>query len=160
MSSSDSPSNSFVSLPQILSLFIFALLFISHNLACSIPDKPNTIPVAKMKLLSLLFVSSTLAVSAFGVTPNPSVTKSVQPNVGVKPVAFRKNSAVNSPLFRDPASMARGGAVPGWDAYTKALDTNPLTAKALTSLVGWALGDFLAQVRNDHDKRVVIRTLL
>jgi hypothetical protein len=27
------------------------------------------------------------------------------------------------------------------------LDESPLTAKACTSLVGWALGDLLAQVR-------------
>jgi hypothetical protein len=101
-----------------------------------------------MKLLSLLFVSSTLAVSAFGVSPNPSVTKATHLKTDslVKP-AFRKDSAVNSPLFRDPI-LVRGGAVPGWQAYNKALDESPLTAKAFTSLVGWALGDVLAQVRH------------
>ena len=102
-----------------------------------------------MKLLSLLFVSvSTLAVSAFGVSPNPSVTKAttLKTDSIVKP-AFRKDSsAANSPLFRDP-TLVRGGAVPGWEAYNKALDDSPLTAKAFTSLVGWALGDILAQVR-------------
>jgi hypothetical protein len=101
-----------------------------------------------MKLLSLLFVSvSTLAVSAFGVSPNPSVTKAttLKTDSIVKP-AFRKDSAVHSPLFRDP-TLVRGGAVPGWGAYNKALDESPLTAKAFTSLVGWALGDVLAQVR-------------
>ncbi len=102
-----------------------------------------------MKLLSLLTVSSTLAVSAFGVSPNPTVTKAttLQTDSVVKP-AFRKNAAVHSPLFRDP-TLIRGGAVPGWQAYNKALDDQPLTAKAFTSLVGWALGDMLAQVRSD-----------
>jgi hypothetical protein len=101
-----------------------------------------------MKLLSLLVVSSTLAVSAFGVSPNPPFTKSThfKADSMVKP-AFRKDSAVNSPLFRDPI-LVRGGAVPGWEAYNKALDDSPLTAKAFTSLVGWALGDVLAQVRH------------
>lgn len=90
-----------------------------------------------MKLLSLLtIVSSLFAVSAF--QPNPS-----KKAAALKP-AFRKDSAVQSPLFRD--SQIRGGAVPGWAAYNDALDKTPLTAKALTSLVGWALGDFLAQV--------------
>ena len=99
-----------------------------------------------MKLLSLLFVST--AVSAFGVSPNPSVTKAttLKTDSIVKP-AFRKaDSAANSPLFRDP-TLVRGGAIPGWQAYNDALDNNPLTAKAFTSLVGWALGDILAQVR-------------
>ena len=52
-----------------------------------------------------------------------------------------------SPLFRDP-TLVRGGAVPGWAAYNNALDKHPLTAKSCTSLVGWALGDVLAQVRS------------
>lgn len=55
---------------------------------------------------------------------------------------------MSSPLFRDPTKV-RGGAVPGWAAYNDALDKHPLTAKACTSLVGWALGDVLAQVRHD-----------
>jgi len=42
--------------------------------------------------------------------------------------------------------LTRGGAVPGWAAYNEALDKNPLTAKAFTSLVGWFLGDLLAQL--------------
>lgn len=98
-----------------------------------------------MKLLSLLLISA--SASAFGVSPNPAVTKSRGPlsDDVVKP-AFRKSTASKSPLFRDP-TLVRGGAVPGWAAYNKALDESPLTAKALTSLVGWALGDLLAQVR-------------
>ena len=100
-----------------------------------------------MKLLSLLLISA--SASAFGVSPNPAITKSVSPSTLPEDVvepAFRKSSASKSPLFRDP-SLVRGGAVPGWAAYNKALDESPLTAKALTSLVGWALGDLLAQVR-------------
>jgi hypothetical protein len=94
-----------------------------------------------MKLTSILIVSSFLTASAFGVTPTPGVAKV---NSAVKP-AFRKDSAAASPLFRDQA-LVRGGAVPGWAAYNEALDKSPLTAKACTSLVGWALGDLLAQV--------------
>ena len=99
-----------------------------------------------MKLLSLLFVST--AVSAFGVSPNPSVTKAttLKTDSIVKPAFRKQDAAVHSPLFRDP-TLVRGGAVPGWAAYNKALDDSPLTAKAFTSLVGWALGDILAQVR-------------
>lgn len=92
-----------------------------------------------MKLVSLL----TLCYSFFvvsGFQPNPT-----KKSAALNP-AFRKDSAVQSPLFRDPLQV-RGGAVPGWAAYNEALDKNPLTAKAFTSLVGWALGDFLAQVR-------------
>lgn len=95
-----------------------------------------------MKLTYLLVASSWLAASAFGVSPNTAVAKS--PSTFKKP-AFRKDSASTSPLFRDPSAV-RGGAVPGWAAYNDALDSHPLTAKACTSLVGWALGDFLAQV--------------
>ena len=39
-------------------------------------------------------------------------------------------------------------------AYTNALEEKPLTAKALTSLVGWALGDILAQVSVGHEEYV------
>lgn len=60
------------------------------------------------------------------------------------PTAFQKD-AISSPLFRDP-SITRGGAVPGWQAYNNALDDKPLLTKSLTSLVGWALGDALAQI--------------
>ena len=96
-----------------------------------------------MKLTTLLVASSCLAASAFGVSPVQSVPKS--PAAFKKP-AFRKDTAAASPLFRNPERV-RGGAVPGWAAYNDALDKHPLTAKACTSLVGWALGDFLAQVR-------------
>lgn len=93
-----------------------------------------------MKLTSLLIASSLLAASAFGVSPKPAVTKP-----STTSVAFLKESAVGSPLFRDQ-SKVRGGAVPGWAAYNDALDRKPLLTKAMTSLVGWALGDVLAQV--------------
>ncbi|GMI20487.1 hypothetical protein TrCOL_g7399 [Triparma columacea] len=42
----------------------------------------------------------------------------------------------------------RGGslaAFPGWASYNDALDKKPLITKSMTSLVGWALGDFIAQ---------------
>lgn len=97
-----------------------------------------------MKLTTLLVASSWLCASAFGVSPSPALTKTTG-TAFKKPVAFRKDTAIDSPLFRDP-TVTRGGAVPGWAAYNEALDKNPLTAKAFTSLVGWALGDFLAQV--------------
>jgi hypothetical protein len=97
-----------------------------------------------MKLFTLLFVPF-LASSAFGVNPSRSVKKSV----GAAKPAFRKDSVVASPLFRDPIQV-RGGAVPGWAQYNESLDKNPLTTKAMTSLAGWALGDVLAQVRTSR----------
>eukprot|EP00531_Pseudo-nitzschia_arenysensis_P008149 CAMPEP_0116126684 /NCGR_PEP_ID=MMETSP0329-20121206/6458_1 /TAXON_ID=697910 /ORGANISM="Pseudo-nitzschia arenysensis, Strain B593" /LENGTH=236 /DNA_ID=CAMNT_0003620773 /DNA_START=148 /DNA_END=858 /DNA_ORIENTATION=+ len=113
-----------------------------------------------MKLLSLLLITATTA-SAFGVSPNPALTKSVSrgplDDDVVKP-AFRKSSATKSPLFRDP-TLIRGGAVPGWAAYNRALDESPLTAKACTSLVGWALGDLLAQIFISTDPFDVTRFL-
>ena len=39
-----------------------------------------------------------------------------------------------------------GLRVPGWDAYNKSLETNPVITKAFTSLLGWFLGDFITQV--------------
>ena len=103
-----------------------------------------------MKLTSLFIIASSfLAVSAFGVKPSrPSMVKKVGPG-GLINTEFTKDavSAANSPLFRSPDRI-RGGAVPGWAAYNDALDKKPLITKAMTSLVGWALGDFLAQVRS------------
>jgi hypothetical protein len=97
-----------------------------------------------MKLFSLVVATSCLAASAFGVTP---VSKNIANTKAKAPVSpFRKDTAFDSPLFRD-AAVTRGGAVPGWAAYNESLDKHPLTTKAFTSLVGWALGDVLAQVR-------------
>jgi len=93
-----------------------------------------------MKLITSILVASFLSVSAFGVNSAPSLTKKVSSKV---PVAFTKD-ATSSALFRDP-TVIRAGGVPGWSAYNDSLDNNPLTTKALTSLAGWALGDFLAQ---------------
>ena len=95
-----------------------------------------------MKLAATLFLSFSFAVSAFGVSSDPAFSKKA---AVVKPSAFHKDRAVGSPLFRDPG-LVRGGAVPGWAAYNQALDDKPLITKAMTSLVGWALGDLLAQV--------------
>lgn len=96
-----------------------------------------------MKLNTLLAASSFFAASAFGVTQsngNRQVIK--KPSL----VSFPYNrKADSSPLFRDP-SITRGGAVPGWAAYNESLEKNPLITKAFTSLVGWALGDLLAQL--------------
>ena len=104
-----------------------------------------------MKLSSILFISSFVVSSAFGVTqPSSLTTKTASATnpagVLVKKPAFRRDSAFDSPLFRRDASVVRGGAVPGWESYNKALDDKPLITKAMTSLVGWALGDLLAQV--------------
>jgi hypothetical protein len=93
-----------------------------------------------MKLTSLILIASSfLTVQAFGVNP--------------KRTALVKDAAVKSPLFRDPTKM-RAGAVPGWAAYNRALDDKPLITKAMTSLVGWGLGDFLAQVRSRYQQWV------
>jgi hypothetical protein len=95
-----------------------------------------------MKLSSILFVSSCVVVSAFGVNPSPGLA--IASKKGLAP-AFRTPTSLDSPLFRD-ATKIRGGAVPGWAAYNDALDRKPLVTKAMTSLVGWGLGDILAQV--------------
>ncbi len=54
---------------------------------------------------------------------------------------IQKDAASSSPLFRDPNS-----ALPGLQPYSDALDNSPITTKALTSLVGWFVGDLIAQV--------------
>ncbi len=104
--------------------------------------KPTT---RTMKLFSLVVATSCLAASAFGVTPVSKNIANAKASVPASPL--RKDTAFDSPLFRE-ASLVRGGAVPGWAAYNDSLDKNPLTTKAFTSLVGWALGDILAQVRH------------
>lgn len=100
-----------------------------------------------MKLTPLLIASSFLAASAFGVSPKPAISKATpSASTAANKSPLRKDSAaITSPLFRDP-DVVRGGAVPGWAAYNDALDKKPLITKAMTSLVGWALGDLLAQV--------------
>jgi len=98
-----------------------------------------------MKFASTLIAATCLTAQAFGVKQTQSIAKKVfSTPAGVS--SLRKQAPVASnTLFRDP-SLTRGGAVPGWAAYNEALDKNPLTAKAFTSLVGWFLGDLLAQL--------------
>ena len=105
-----------------------------------------------MKLFNSILLSSMfLAASAFGVKHTSAIKSRSATSPLAKPAlvpTLRKNepgAAESSALFRDPTAV-RGGAVPGWAAYNEQLDKNPLTAKACTSLVGWALGDLLAQV--------------
>lgn len=101
-----------------------------------------------MKLFSTVIVSSCLAAQAFGVTPVTSKSRSLLSKPALvthKSPLRQKNAADVSQLFRDP-TITRGGAIPGLDAYSNALDEKPITMKALTSLVGWFLGDLLAQV--------------
>lgn len=96
-----------------------------------------------MKLTTILVAASCLTAKAFGVSPR---TNSLVKNIDVNANSLRKQApATISPLFRD-AALTRAGAVPGWAAYNDALDKHPLTAKACTSLVGWFLGDLLAQL--------------
>lgn len=99
-----------------------------------------------MKLICVLLLSFSFAVRAFGVSSDRTLAKKSL-TTNVPPTAFQQNQVVatNSPLFRDPL-VVRGGAVPGWAAYNEALDKKPLITKAMTSLVGWALGDLLAQI--------------
>lgn len=104
-----------------------------------------------MKLFTLFVASTTLlAASAFGVSPQSTAAVQNRASPLNKPALIPTLSraggaAEKSALFRSPTTT-RGGAVPGWAAYNEALDKNPLTAKACTSLVGWALGDLLAQI--------------
>jgi len=98
-----------------------------------------------MKLFSTIIVSSCLAAQAFGVSPVVKSKGFAKPALVSKSPLRQKNAADNSPLFRDP-TITRGGAIPGLEAYSEALDKNPITTKALTSLAGWFFGDLLAQV--------------
>lgn len=100
-----------------------------------------------MKLFSTIIVSSCLAAQAFGVSPVVSKSKGLSKPalVSRKSPLRQQEASLTSPLFRDP-TITRGGAIPGLDAYSEALDKSPITTKALTSLVGWFLGDLLAQV--------------
>ena len=102
-----------------------------------------------MKLFSTIIVSSCLAAQAFGVKPvvsNKGLVKPALVNTHNKSPLRQKNAADVSPLFRDPTITRGGATIPGLQAYSDALDKNPITMKALTSLVGWFLGDLLAQV--------------
>ena len=114
-----------------------------------------------MKLFSTIVLSSCLATQAFGVSPVVSKSKGLTKPALVqhRSPLRQKNAADLSPLFRDP-SITRGGAIPGLQAYSEALDKNPITMKALTSLVGWFLGDLLAQVRVEIRRRPVQRSAL
>uniref|UniRef100_A0A7S1G146 Peroxisomal membrane protein MPV17 n=1 Tax=Corethron hystrix TaxID=216773 RepID=A0A7S1G146_9STRA len=96
---------------------------------------------------AILFASSLAAsATAFAVNAHSSQIQMLQSTPTTNSLSPLRRATQKSPLFksRDPF-VVRGGAVPGWAAYNEALDKKPLTAKALTSLVGWALGDFLAQ---------------
>ena len=96
-----------------------------------------------MKLLTLVTACSAFTASAFAV---PSHTLTTQRSTKLAALPKEPHPALSkSTLFRDPAKT-RGGAVPGWAAYNKALDDKPLLTKAMTSLVGWCLGDLLAQL--------------
>jgi hypothetical protein len=98
----------------------------------------------KVSSILLLFLSSSTIVSAFGV--NAPRTLATPSTGSTAAVALKKPSALfKQQQKRDPL-VVRGGAVPGWAAYNDALDKKPLITKAMTSLVGWFLGDLLAQV--------------
>ena len=112
----------------------------------------------KMKLTCVLVLSFSFAVRAFGVSSDRSLGRKATTKVTTSaPTAFQSNKVVatKSPLFRDPTAV-RAGAVPGWAAYNEALDKQPLITKAMTSLVGWALGDLLAQVRKTLVDRIIV----
>eukprot|EP00553_Chaetoceros_curvisetus_P014913 CAMPEP_0204642920 /NCGR_PEP_ID=MMETSP0718-20130828/257_1 /ASSEMBLY_ACC=CAM_ASM_000674 /TAXON_ID=230516 /ORGANISM="Chaetoceros curvisetus" /LENGTH=102 /DNA_ID=CAMNT_0051663861 /DNA_START=98 /DNA_END=406 /DNA_ORIENTATION=+ len=57
-----------------------------------------------------------------------------------------------------PWIIATQGINGWWNAYNKALDENPLIAKALTSLFGFFFGDLFAQVRSQKEDRYSITT--
>ncbi|GMI56405.1 hypothetical protein ScalyP_jg6471 [Parmales sp. scaly parma] len=94
-----------------------------------------------MKLICLLTVLTTT--TAFAVSPAQRTTSS---SSSLFPTS--KSKPATAPMFAttSPRQLAtRGGAVPGWAAYNEKLESNPLATKAMTSLIGWALGDYLAQ---------------
>lgn len=120
-----------------------------YSLLSIILPTSNKLNLPTMKFASILFVSCFVVSSAFGVNPSPALSKATTVTTTPNQLpsnALRKDS-FNSALFRRDPTLVRGGAVPGWAAYNDALDKKPLLTKALTSLVGWALGDLLAQVR-------------
>jgi len=100
-----------------------------------------------MKLSTILLALSCITASAFGVkSSSPLVQRPGKVSELPPSSAFHKQTPVTqSALFRNPA-LTRGGAVPGWNAYVRALEEKPLFAKSCTSLVGFLLGDLLAQV--------------
>lgn len=101
----------------------------------------------KVSSVLLLFLSSSTIVSAFGVNAPRTLAAASARSSTAAAVALKKPSALfQQQQKRDPL-VVRGGAVPGWAAYNDALDKKPLITKAMTSLVGWFLGDLLAQVR-------------
>jgi hypothetical protein len=52
----------------------------------------------------------------------------------------------------DGKKKAEGGLKKLWQAYNNNLESNPILTKAITSMLGFALGDYLAQ--KFIDKRV------
>lgn len=100
-----------------------------------------------MKLTTILLALSCITTSAFGVKPSSPLVQRPGKVAELPPTsAFHKQApATQSALFRNQA-LTRGGAVPGWNAYVNALETSPLIAKSCTSLMGFLLGDLLAQV--------------
>jgi len=101
-----------------------------------------------MKAACILFASSlVVSTTAFAVNAHSSQIQMLQTTPGAAGASPLRRATLKSPLFksRDPF-IVRGGAVPGWAAYNEALDEKPLLTKALTSLVGWAAGDALAQI--------------
>ena len=100
-----------------------------------------------MKYTTLLVAASCFTAQAFSVNARQSIQKIASKPALVNSLNKQTAPATQSTLFRD-ASLTRGGAVPGWAAYNDALDKKPLIAKSCTSLVGWFLGDLLAQVWN------------
>ncbi|GMH50759.1 hypothetical protein TrLO_g9579 [Triparma laevis f. longispina] len=91
----------------------------------------------RVSLFTCIALLSPMLALAF--TPQPSTRKLQK---------LKTSGSVSTPLAPSFTVANRGGAlgaVPGWAAYTNALEEKPLITKAMTSLVGWALGDFLAQ---------------
>eukprot|EP00527_Entomoneis_sp_CCMP2396_P005399 CAMPEP_0198141260 /NCGR_PEP_ID=MMETSP1443-20131203/4295_1 /TAXON_ID=186043 /ORGANISM="Entomoneis sp., Strain CCMP2396" /LENGTH=224 /DNA_ID=CAMNT_0043803957 /DNA_START=111 /DNA_END=782 /DNA_ORIENTATION=+ len=56
------------------------------------------------------------------------------------------NTAIIDDIRGGGANRSFNAILGCWDEYNKALDAKPLLTKSLTSLVGWALGDLLAQL--------------
>ena len=116
---------------------------VQHRECCKLVKNahPSLKPAVSQKLICLLTVLTTT--TAFAVSPAQRTTSS---SSSLFPTS--KSKPATAPMFAttSPRQLAtRGGAVPGWAAYNEKLESNPLATKAMTSLIGWALGDYLAQ---------------
>lgn len=97
-----------------------------------------------LRLLSLVLVVLVVGSDAFVAPIDDTICVSsyCSSRVLLTPTTSSKVQAPLTPVKTRGGAL---GALPGWAAYNDALDKKPLITKSMTSLVGWALGDLIAQ---------------